>query len=79
MEHIKAFRTYGGTICTDEKVAKSTEAKELMRDQLIGSLDSSLRDMDIPNVENVINLLSADLVSHLEYHKDFYINNLKSL
>ena len=79
MEHIKAFRTYGGTICTDEKVAKSTEAKELMKDQLIGLLDSSLRDMEIPSVENVVNLLSDDLVSHLEYRKDFYITNLQDL
>lgn len=79
MEQIKAFRTYGGTICTDEKKARSTEAKELMQDQLIGILDSSLRDMGIPNLENVVNLLSADLVSHLESRKDFYVNNLQDL
>lgn len=79
MEQIKAFRTYGGTICTDEKEARSTEAKELMQDQLISLLDSSLRDMGIPNFENVVVLLSEDLVSHLESRKEFYISNLQDL
>lgn len=49
MEKITAFRTYGGTICTDEKQAAKIEAQEILKDNIFGILMSTQEDYPMSN------------------------------